>query len=106
MQTTLFSGLKDTMGVTFMRGTIAGVFASVVTQPADVVKTNLQLFPSRSRNKNLNAIKSIYISHGLPGFFTGLVPRLVRRTLVSALSWTVYEKVGSIYLLHYSFHLI
>jgi hypothetical protein len=30
---------------------------------------------------------------GVKGFFSGLMPRLVRRSLVSALSWTVYDRV-------------
>jgi len=28
-----------------------------------------------------------------PGFTTGFVPRAVRRTLMAALAWTVYEKM-------------
>lgn len=32
---------------TFICGSLAGVIASVVTQPADVVKTRLQLFPHK-----------------------------------------------------------
>lgn len=31
---------------------------------------------------------------GLRGLFRGLLPRLVRRTLMAAMSWTVYEEVS------------
>lgn len=39
-------------------GVVAGIMASVVTQPADVVKTNIQI--SRSRLGTLEAARHIY----------------------------------------------
>lgn len=65
----------------------------MATHPADVTKTSLQLFPSRYRHRTREAVISIYRAHGVKGFFSGLVPRLVRRTMVAAMSWTVYDKV-------------
>lgn len=81
------------MGKSFSCGLAAGIIASVVTHPADVIKTSMQLFPSRYQHRTREAILSIYRRLGVRGFFSGLVPRLVRRTLVSALSWTVYDRV-------------
>jgi solute carrier family 25 protein 38 len=37
--------------------------------------------------------KEIWSSRGLAGFFSGLTPRLLRRTLMAALSWTLYENM-------------
>lgn len=31
--------------------------------------------------------------HGLSGFFRGAVPRSLRRTLMAAMAWTVYEQL-------------
>jgi len=31
--------------------------------------------------------------HGVEGFLHGLAPRLLRRALMAAMSWTVYEQV-------------
>lgn len=31
--------------------------------------------------------------HGLPGFFRGAVPRSLRRTMMAAMAWTVYEQL-------------
>ncbi len=81
------------MGKSFSCGLVAGIVASIVTHPADVIKTSLQLFPSRSRHRTRDTVLSIYRRLGVKGFFPGLMPRLVRRSLVSALSWTVYDRV-------------
>ena len=84
------------MGNSFLCGLTAGIFASVVTHPADVIKTSLQLFPERfgHRSGSLDALRFIYRSQGWTGFMAGLMPRLVRRTLISAMSWTVFDKVS------------
>ncbi|XP_020335238.1 mitochondrial glycine transporter B isoform X2 [Oncorhynchus mykiss] len=72
-------------------GVMAGVLASVVTQPADVVKTHIQVSPAHWTTKD--AIRYIYTEHGLRGFFRGAVPRSLRRTLMAAMAWTVYEQL-------------
>ncbi|XP_053181286.1 mitochondrial glycine transporter B-like isoform X2 [Scomber japonicus] len=77
--------------VNFSAGVVAGVLASLVTQPADVVKTHIQVSPSHWRTSD--AIRYIYMEHGLRGFFRGAVPRSLRRTLMAAMAWTVYEQL-------------
>jgi len=76
--------------VFFSCGVVSGSMASLLTQPADVIKTQLQLFPERFGNTT-EAIIHIYKTNGLNGYFRGLAPRLLRRTLMSAMSWTIYE---------------
>ncbi|XP_061767664.1 mitochondrial glycine transporter B-like isoform X1 [Nerophis ophidion] len=77
--------------VNFSCGVVAGIMASLVTQPADVVKTHIQVSPSHWRT--LDAINYVYKEHGLAGFFRGAVPRSLRRTLMAAMAWTVYEQL-------------
>ncbi|XP_061839950.1 mitochondrial glycine transporter B-like isoform X1 [Nerophis lumbriciformis] len=77
--------------VNFSCGVVAGVMASLVTQPADVVKTHIQVSPSHW--STLDAINYVYKEHGLAGFFRGAVPRSLRRTLMAAMAWTVYEQL-------------
>ena len=95
--------------VHFSCGVMAGFLASLVTQPADVIKTRLQI--SRETNKNIGSvIRQIYSQQGVAGFTAGqcidtcsrpavishplgLVPRSLRRTLMAALAWTVYERM-------------
>ena len=78
----------------FPCGVVAGVLASVITQPADVVKTRMQLRPD-AHPSFLNTLSVIVRSNGVRGFFSGLMPRATRRTLMAAFTWTVYEEVGN-----------
>ncbi|XP_037392455.1 mitochondrial glycine transporter B isoform X1 [Pygocentrus nattereri] len=78
--------------VNFGCGVLAGILASFVTQPADVVKTHMQVSPALYRRTS-DAIRFVYSEHGLGGFFRGAVPRSLRRTLMAAMAWTVYEQL-------------
>nr|XP_020516828.1 mitochondrial glycine transporter B-like isoform X1 [Labrus bergylta] len=77
--------------VNFGCGMVAGVMASLVTQPADVVKTHIQISPSHW--SMADAIRYIYKENGVAGFVRGAVPRSLRRTLMAAMAWTVYEQL-------------
>lgn len=83
---------QSSAAVHFSCGLMAGLLASLVTQPADVIKTRLQL-SSGSGLRLTGAVLEIYRDRGLGGFTTGLVPRSLRRTLMAALAWTVYERM-------------
>lgn len=76
----------------FTCGVTAGILASVVTQPADVLKTKMQLYPHK-----FNGIWSVAVyvhgKYGIQGYFKGMVPRLLRRTLMASMAWTVYESL-------------
>ncbi|XP_035493511.2 mitochondrial glycine transporter B-like isoform X3 [Scophthalmus maximus] len=72
-------------------GMVAGVLASLFTQPADVVKTHIQVSPSHW--STADAVRYIYRENGMGGFFRGAVPRSLRRTLMAAMAWTVYEQL-------------
>lgn len=76
----------------FSCGVLAGVLASIVTQPADVVKTHVQVSPDVFSGTS-DVIRYIYKEHGLVGFFRGAVPRSLRRTMMAAMAWTVYEQL-------------
>ncbi|XP_054925489.2 mitochondrial glycine transporter A-like isoform X1 [Dermacentor andersoni] len=76
----------------FTCGVVAGLLASLVTQPADVIKTHMQLQPGKFRSI-LTSILLIAKEEGMVGYFRGLVPRMLRRTLVTAMAWSFYEQV-------------
>lgn len=78
----------------FSCGVLAGILASLLTQPADVVKTHVQVSPQLYQ-RTTDAIRHIYLDHGVRGFFRGAVPRSLRRTMMAAMAWTVYEQMMS-----------
>ncbi|XP_039622360.1 mitochondrial glycine transporter B isoform X1 [Polypterus senegalus] len=76
----------------FSCGVFAGVLASVLTQPADVIKTQVQVSPGKFRQTG-EVVSFIFQTSGVAGFFRGVVPRSLRRTLMAAMAWTVYEQL-------------
>jgi len=76
----------------FLSGLGAGLLASLITQPADVVKTTMQLEGSRSLGFFSTSF-CIYKETGWRAFSIGLVPRLLRRSASAAIAWTVYERM-------------
>ena len=72
-------------------GFVSGLFATSVTHPFDLLKTKIQLEPKIYHNTYHAAIH-VYKKNGLTGFFAGYVPRAVRKTLSSAITWVIYEE--------------
>jgi len=81
-----------------LAGLVSGMMASLLTHPADVVKTRMQLdFTGKSA---VTAVRDIYRQSqgGIPGlaaFYRGLTPRMIRRTLMTALAWSLYERLST-----------
>ena len=71
---------------------VAGAAACAITHPADVVKTQMQLDPRRNPSLVAAAI-GVWQRSGTLGFASGFGPRALRRTLVTAMAWTIYEKM-------------
>ena len=78
--------------LTFLCGLTSGLLASFVTHPADVIKTKMQLYPKQFPNI-FSTFFIIVNEKGFTGLFSGLLPRMIRRTLVASMSWTVYEQI-------------
>jgi len=75
-----------------LAGLGAGLLASIVTQPADVVKTRMQ---TGSMSSVISTVSSLYGEKGIHAFTAGLAPRMLRRSVMAAMAWTVYERINS-----------
>jgi solute carrier family 25, member 38 len=52
----------------------------------------MQLYPDKYTNI-LTVMTHIQRKYGVQGYFKGLAPRMLRRTLMAAMAWTVYEQM-------------
>lgn len=81
-----------------LSGAGAGAFAAAVTTPLDVAKTLLNTREQRPDLKKdrqihgmLNAMKTIYHTNGVKGYFRGVTARIVYQMPSTAICWSVYE---------------
>lgn len=74
-------------------GVMAGVLASLITQPADVVKTRMQINPHQYPTL-LSTLAYTLRERGPQGLFTGSMPRAARRTFMAAFTWLFYEEIS------------
>jgi len=90
LKTKAFHG-SDSVASTTVSGLTAGCAASLMTHPADVVKTRIQTSTTPATVGQITA--ALFREGGIPAFYSGFVPRVVRRTLVSCTAWLIYEEV-------------
>lgn len=73
-------------------GFISGSLATIITHPADVIRTRLQIVPANSIQKEivykgtLDVFFRILKEEGFVGFFRGAIPRLLRRPISNAVT--------------------
>jgi solute carrier family 25 protein 38 len=75
---------------TFACSTAAGFAATLATQPFDVLRTRAQL--DRSSSRSVTHIRALMVE-GVSVALAGFWPRLMKRTLASSVTWTVFEHV-------------
>ena len=77
--------------VNMASGLASGCAATWFTQPFDMMKTKIQLDPLKYKHM-WSAGSLIVKEEGFIGFFKGSLPRVMRKSFSSAISWTVYEE--------------
>ena len=101
LQEKLKTGAKPSVSVNFVSGTVAAVAATLITQPADVVRTRMQLglrqaqaaTAAAAQPGSMALLRQILAAQGARGLLTGALPRILKRTLQTALVWTLYEEL-------------
>lgn len=89
----------------FGSGMVSGVIATTLVHPADVIKTRMQLAIQRtnthgelvSERNSLSlreTVRKMLHEEGVGGFKRGIVPRVLKRTLSTAVTWTIYENLS------------
>jgi solute carrier family 25 protein 38 len=112
---TAFTSLKGALGIggteaapgtpawvlplkTFAAGLCAGAIATTLTHPADVLKTRLQLQPpplgrgAAVGRVLLGEAARVLREEGVPGLFTGLQARVLKKATSTAFTWTIFEQ--------------
>ena len=98
LQNRLSQADMPTMMVNFSSSTVAAVAATLITQPADVVRTRMQLNMEQvavtgQRASTLSMMRGILSAQGTRGLLAGAAPRMIKRTVQTALVWTLYEEL-------------
>ncbi|KAF9518378.1 hypothetical protein BS47DRAFT_1338310 [Hydnum rufescens UP504] len=75
-----------------LSGACAAAIATILTHPFDVLKTNMQVHPTRYPTL-IKAAILLGRERNLRGYFDGMALRLGKKVLSSAISWTVYENL-------------
>jgi solute carrier family 25, member 38 len=76
----------------FLCALSAGLLSTTITHPPDVIKTRMQLTPEKYTNL-FTSTYWIFKEDGLRGFYRGLAPRCLRKTISAAIIWTLYEEI-------------
>ncbi|BBN14687.1 solute carrier family 25, member 38 [Marchantia polymorpha subsp. ruderalis] len=79
--------------INFVSGALAGSSATFFTHPPDVVRTRMQLERSQSTGI-VSTVRQIVQVEGVKGLFSGVLPRIGRRGLQQAVSWTIFEEIS------------
>lgn len=68
----------------------AGAVAALISHPADVLKTHVQL----NKQGIFDGSRSLWAARGLLGFWSGASARLLRRPMSMAITWTIFEMLS------------
>lgn len=76
-------------------GMVAGITATVMTQPLEIVKSKLYANTERvGKNNRLSIVgilKDVYRTEGFRGYMRGLLPMMLRKPLINAATFFFYE---------------
>ncbi|KAJ2846392.1 Mitochondrial dicarboxylate transporter [Coemansia brasiliensis] len=108
----LNAGYPDSVSVHFTASFIAGLVATTVCSPADVIKSRVMAslklqdaMKTSARNTHVPGVWStacnIYRTEGLRAFFKGWVPSYIRLCPQLVITFVIYEKLRKTYFAHY-----
>lgn len=73
----------------FTNGLISGIVASILTNPLEVIRVNIQA--GKSGQRSMFGVARMLRHRGYARFFDGMLIRTVKRSIVPATTWTIFE---------------
>lgn len=78
----------------FAAGSLSGMIGSAVANPADLLKTRMQAQPPGEHHSLGWHVSDVYNNHGgFKGFYRGLMPTVIRATLLNGTKLGTYDTV-------------
>lgn len=88
-----YSPLQDGLILHFTSSTLAGLVATTVCSPVDVIKTRIMTASSSDRKmSSFNIMSSMYKNEGLASFFKGWTPAFIRLAPQTIITFVVLEQ--------------
>lgn len=82
--------------LSFTNGLLAGMVGAFLTHPLEIARIKIQSqkthwHPANGKNLTIAALVYVYKRYGWAGFSRGFFPRFLKKTLMSASSFSIYE---------------
>jgi hypothetical protein len=91
------SALASTLAIV-CAGSVSGMSGWLISMPFDIIKTNIQGAADLNlRVSSFQSARTQIITFGWGGLYRGLVPTLVRASIVSAVRFSAYEAALKLY---------
>jgi solute carrier family 25 uncoupling protein 27 len=90
----LGNGFKDNVYTHFLSSIYSGFCSTVLSTPADVVKSNYMNNPQKYKNSLVKCISSIYQENGIFYFWRGSLLNWIRLGPWQMIFWTSYENLA------------
>ncbi|CAO3600817.1 unnamed protein product [Absidia cylindrospora] len=88
-----YSPLQDGLILHFTSSTLAGLVATTVCSPVDVIKTRIMTASSSDRKmSSFNIMSSMYKNEGMASFFKGWTPAFIRLAPQTIITFVVLEQ--------------
>ncbi|KNC81149.1 hypothetical protein SARC_06516 [Sphaeroforma arctica JP610] len=84
--------LQSDFLIRLLSGFIAGICATVVSHPPDIIRARLQA-SDKPHITTYSVVTQLLKEEGARGLLIGVWPRMIRRSLTAALSWTLFEQL-------------
>jgi len=84
---------KTPVWAKFIGGALSGLVGSAIANPADLLKTRMQASPPGENHGVTWHIKDVYSKNGIPGFWKGVMPTVIRATLLNGTKLGTYDSI-------------